>query len=94
MFTGIKALERILGIFLVLSSLCTNKETEAQKALQLGQRFLPFTVSLLKEKSFFKVIFCELTKRMIYYCGRNNSNVYVPVASYFILLYKPLRISK
>lgn len=26
---------------------------------------------------------------MIYYCGRNNSNVYVPVA-YFIPLYKPL----
>lgn len=61
MFTGIKTLEGILGIFLVLSSLCTNKETEAQKALQLGQHFLPFTVSPLKI-FFFKVIFCELTE--------------------------------
>lgn len=41
MFTGIKTLERILGIFLVLPSLCTNKETEAQKALQLANISCP-----------------------------------------------------
>ena len=54
MLMGLEALESSPGIFPVLSSLCTNKETEA---LQLGQRSCcPSTVSQFKKKFFLSYI--------------------------------------